>query len=146
MGSDRLHPGRDHELGGADGVDCDEGADEIAGQVRLGDASLDGDDAGRTCRRETFDKLAEESISKLNMVLLRQGEQPDHLGADELRERLSLPPEDDGLLEVVEPPTCLKAVPPESRNRAKNSDPPEMEGLLVESPKAISADCVGIYN
>jgi DNA primase len=62
---------------------------------------FDGDGPGRSGAVDLADKLVKAEASRVELCILRDDEQPDHLPADVLRRRLGIPPERDGSLEVV---------------------------------------------
>jgi DNA primase len=83
----------------------------LAARFKSVKVMLDGDKAGRQGAAQVLGKLVEADVERFELVLLPADTQPDALSPDQLRFFLHLPPEKDGLLEVVESHPYLQAAP-----------------------------------
>lgn len=72
---------------------------------------FDGDEAGRSGTKNLVERLVNAGAETITAIMLREDEQPDHLTPDDLRKRLGIPPSPDGLLEVIEDHSHLRAIP-----------------------------------
>jgi len=97
-------------LFGADATDSQ--VAQLVDRFRRITILLDGDEAGRKGTKNLCERLVNAGAESLEIVMLRDSVQPDHLSPDELRQFLRIPPEPYGPLTLVEDaPSSPEAVP-----------------------------------